>query len=72
MGTLMTVCADQKIDSCPMEGFDAEKFDDILNLTKMNLRSVLLLPVGYRAEDDFMSKLKKVRKPLDEVIIHLD
>jgi len=72
LGTLMTVCADQKIDSCPMEGFNPVKFDDILNLSERDLRSVLLLPVGYRAEDDFMSTLKKVRKPLDQVIIHLD
>ena len=72
IGTLMTVCADQKIDSCPMEGFNPVKFDVVLELDKMNLRSVLLLPVGYRAEDDIMSSMKKVRKPLDQVIIELD
>ena len=72
IGTLMTVCADQKIDSCPMEGFNPVKFDEVLELDKMNLRSVLLLPVGYRAEDDIMSSMKKVRKPLDQVIIELD
>lgn len=72
MGTLMTVCAELKIDSCPMEGFNPVKFDDILGLDAMNLRSVLLLPVGYRAEDDIMSAMKKVRKPLDQVIIEID
>ncbi len=72
IGTLMTVCADQQIDSCPMEGFDPVKFDDVLELGKMNLRSVLLLPIGYRAKDDMMSSMKKVRKPLDQVIIELD
>lgn len=72
IGTLMTVCAEQEIDSCPMEGFNPVKFDEVLELDKMNLRSVLLLPVGYRAADDMMSAMKKVRKPLDEVIINLD
>jgi len=69
LGNLMTVCALEKIDACPMEGFDTQKFDEILALDKRNLKSILLLPIGYRADDDFMSKLKKVRKPLKEVII---
>lgn len=72
IGTLMTVCAEQRIDSCPMEGFNPVKFDEILELEEKNLRSVLLLPVGYRAEDDMMSSMKKVRKPLDQVIIEID
>lgn len=72
IGTLMTVCAEQRIDSCPMEGFNPVKFDEILELEKKNLRSVLLLPVGYRADDDIMSDMKKVRKPLDQVIIQID
>jgi nitroreductase len=71
LGNLMTVCALEKIDSCPMEGFSTQKFDEILELDKQNLKSVLLLPIGYRADDDFMSKLKKVRKPIDETIIDL-
>ncbi|MET2984412.1 NAD(P)H-dependent oxidoreductase [Aureibaculum conchae] len=69
LGNLMTVCALEKIDSCPMEGFNAQKFDEILELKKQNLKSVLVLPVGYRADDDFMSTLKKVRKPIDETVI---
>lgn len=69
LGNLMTVCALEKIDSCPMEGFNAQKFDSILNLRSHNLKSVLLLPIGYRAEDDFMSTLKKVRRPLDEMVL---
>ena len=71
LGNLMTVCALEKIDSCPMEGFNPEKFDEVLNLESRNLKSILLLPIGYRADDDFMSKLKKVRKPLSNVIIEL-
>ena len=69
LGTLLTVCAVEEIDSCPMEGFEAEKYDEILNLDEHNLQSVLALPVGYRAKDDFFAELKKVRRPLKETVI---
>ncbi|HIC33069.1 MAG TPA: NAD(P)H-dependent oxidoreductase [Flavobacteriaceae bacterium] len=69
MGNLLTVCAMLKIDSCPMEGFNPEKFDEILGLDKLNLKSVLVMPIGYRSEDDFMATLKKVRKPIEDMII---
>lgn len=69
MGNLLTVCALLKIDSCPMEGFIPEKFDEILELDKQNLKSVLVMPIGYRAQEDYMANLKKVRKPLNKMII---
>ena len=72
LGTLLTVCAAEEIDACPMEGFEPQKYDEYLNLHDKNLRSVLVLPVGYRSEDDEFSKFKKVRRPLDEVIIEID
>lgn len=71
LGTLLTVCATEAIDSCPMEGFEPEKYDELLGLDEMNLESVLVLPVGYRAEDDVFSEFKKVRRELSDVIIDL-
>lgn len=71
LGNLMTVCAVEQIDSCPMEGFLPDKIDDVLGLGDQNLKSVLMLPVGFRAEDDFMHSLKKVRKPLEDNIIEI-
>jgi nitroreductase len=68
LGNLMTVAANEQIDTCPMEGFIPEKYDEILNLDKHNLTSVLVLPVGYRADDCFMKDLKKIRKKTEEVI----
>ena len=68
LGNLLTVCAVENIDSCPMEGFVPEKYDEILNLEEKNLQSVLVLPLGFRAEDDYMKDLKKVRKNIDQVI----
>lgn len=71
LGNLMTVAAYEKIDSCPMEGFIPEKYDEILGLDKHNLTSILVLPVGFRAEDCFMKDLKKVRKNINDVVIEL-
>lgn len=71
LGTLMTVCATEAIDACPMEGFEPEKYNDLLGLDEMNLESVLVLPVGYRAKDDMFSEFRKVRRPLSDVIIEM-
>ena len=71
LGNLLTVCANEQIDSCPMEGFIPKKYDDLLNLKEKNLTSVLVLPVGFRADDDFMKNQKKVRKILSDVILEI-
>lgn len=69
LGNLMTVCAFEHIDACPMEGFIPSKYDELLHLKDYNLRSVLLLPIGYRAEDDKFATFQKVRKQVDESVI---
>ena len=71
LGTLLTVCAFEEIDSCPMEGFEPVKYSEILELDKYNLDAVLVLPVGYRAADDFFAELKKVRRPIEDMVIEL-
>jgi len=71
LGNLLTVCAATNIDACPMEGFNPTEYDRILGLKEKGLTSVLLLPVGYRDETDFMAKEKKVRKDMKDVIIEL-
>lgn len=71
LGNLMTVCAIERIDSCPMEGFIPEKYDTVLKLKERNLKSVLLLPIGYRDEDDMFATFKKVRKTIDDAVITL-
>ena len=71
MGNLLTVCALENIDSCPMEGFVPEKYDEVLKLNQQNLTSVLVLPVGFRSDDDYMKDLKKVRKNISDVVIEI-
>lgn len=71
LGNLLTICAMEKIDSCPMEGFQPEEYDRLLGLKDKGLASVLVLPVGYRATDDIFSGFKKVRKNLEDSIIDI-
>jgi len=71
LGNLLTVCAVEKIDACPMEGFMPDKYDDILKLAQRHLKSVLVLPIGYRADDDKFADFKKVRKTLEDSVIVL-
>ena len=71
LGVLLTAAAEMGIDACPMEGFSAVKFDEILGLREKNLTTVVIAAIGFRAEDDQYSKLAKVRKPEEELFIHI-
>jgi nitroreductase/dihydropteridine reductase len=69
LGTALIAAAEEKVDSTPMEGFDPAKVDEILDLRARGLRSVLLLPLGYRAEEgDWLVDLKKVRRPTEQFV----
>lgn len=70
LGLAMAQAAELKIDSTPAEGFSNEVVDEILGLKELGLKSVTLLYLGYRdSENDWLSKMKKVRIPMDEFII---
>ena len=59
----------EEVDATPMEGFDPAKVDEILDLRAKGLRSVTLMPLGYRAaEGDWLNGATKVRKPMDELV----
>jgi len=59
----IVAAAFENIDTTPMEGFDANALDELLNLKAKGLRSCVLLPLGYRNnENDWLVNLKKVRK----------
>ena len=73
LGTAMVAAAYEKVDCTPMEGFSADKVDEILGLREKGLRSTVLLPVGYRKEDaDWLVNLVKVRKPMDHLVTVID
>jgi len=71
LGNLMTTCAFEKIDACPMEGFNEKAYDEILGLNKLSLKSVLACPIGYRADDDPYQNLVKARYPISDLVIKI-
>lgn len=62
LGNLLNACAELKIDSCPMEGFEAEKYNKILSLDEHGLNASVIATIGYRSDDDTTQGAKKVRK----------
>ena len=64
---LMTICASMKLDTCPIEGFESEKYNSILNLNETNFSSSVVAAVGYRSKDDLSQHDKKVRKSFDQL-----
>lgn len=69
LGTALIAAAEVGVDSTPMEGFDPKALDEILNLKEKGLRSAVMLTLGYRKEDeDWLVKLKKVRRPKESFI----
>jgi nitroreductase/dihydropteridine reductase len=69
-GIALAEAALLQVDSTPMEGFNADELDTLLGLRERGLRSVTILPLGYRAESgDWLVNLKKVRTPSPEFVI---
>lgn len=67
LGFALLAAAAEGVDCTPMEGFDADALDDLLGLRARGLRSVVLLPLGYRDEEnDWLLKLNKSRRPMAE------
>lgn len=69
LGQLLHTCASLRIDATPMEGFKADEVSEILGLEEHNLYPTLLIPVGYRHEEDPNQYRKKVRKTESELFI---
>jgi nitroreductase len=70
LGQFMLSAALLGVDTCPMEGFVPEKFDEVLDLAKDGLTTAVLCPSGYRHSDDRYAGLPKVRFEAKHVIVH--
>jgi nitroreductase / dihydropteridine reductase len=69
LGAALIAAAFEEVDATPMEGFDPKALDEILNLGARGLRSVAIVPLGYRADEgDWLANLKKVRRPREQFI----
>ena len=73
VGTALIAAAYEEVDCTPMEGFDPAALDEILNLKAKGLRSVVMMPIGYRKSDeDWLVNLKKVRRPKDQFVSRIE
>ncbi len=73
LGIALTAAAFEEVDATPMEGFDPAALDEILDLRARGLRSVMMMPLGYRADEgDWLVNLKKVRRPAADFISRID
>ncbi|MDY3556883.1 NAD(P)H-dependent oxidoreductase [Gemmata sp. JC717] len=71
LGTFLTAAALVGVDACPMEGFQADQYDEILGLKEKGLGAVVIATAGYRSPDDKYAEAAKVRFPVDEVVIRV-
>ncbi|MFW9608121.1 MAG: NAD(P)H-dependent oxidoreductase [Prevotella sp.] len=70
LGMALAQAAELKVDSTPMEGFDNDALDELLGLKAKGLRSVVLMPIGYRdVTNDWLVNMKKVRVPKEDFAI---
>ena len=67
LGTLLAAAAELRIDNCPMEGFEPEKYDELLGLKERGLTATVIASVGYRSAEDATQTHQKVRLPLEEM-----
>lgn len=73
LGSALIAAAFEEVDATPMEGFDPLAVDEILDLGARHLRSVVILPLGYRAaEGDWLVNLKKVRRPRENFVTEIN
>lgn len=69
----LSAAAFEGVDATPVEGFDPEAVDEILGLREKGLRSAVLMPIGYRKEnEDWLVNLVKVRKPMEDLVTVMD
>lgn len=69
----IAAAAFEGVDSTPIEGFEPDALDEILNLRAKGLRSCVILPLGYRdTENDWLASLAKVRKSKEDLVTLID
>ncbi len=72
LGTGMIAAATEGVDATPMEGFNADALDQLLDLPAKNLHSTSILVLGYRdAEKDYLANAPKVRRSSEELFIEM-
>lgn len=70
LGFALLTAAERRVDATPMEGFDNQALDALLDLREQGLASAVLMTLGYRdVESDWLAKLDKVRRTKPELFV---
>ncbi len=64
LGNMMTAAAYIGIDSCPIEGYEKEKVEEILELDTSKYQLSVVVPFGYRLNE----QPSQLRLPFNEVV----
>lgn len=71
LGFLLSACAMLRIDACPIEAFDREQTNQLLQLDKFGISCRTLVALGYRSDSDEHALNKKVRFPVEDLVIRV-
>lgn len=67
-GNMMSAAAFLGIDSCPIEGFEKAKLEEILNLDTNQYQVAIVIPFGYRINP----QSTQLREPFEEIVQFID
>lgn len=73
LGFGLLAAADLRVDATPIEGFNNEAVDELLNLPEQGLKSSVLMALGYKDEEtDWWGKLDRVRRSKEELFVEIN
>tara|TARA_B100000809_G_C15116228_1_gene522553 strand:+ start:1884 stop:2516 length:633 start_codon:yes stop_codon:yes gene_type:complete len=67
LSSALAACSELRIDSTPMEGFEVDAYEEILELKRKGLKASVILTIGYRSDEDQSQHGRKVRKSIDSI-----
>ena len=71
LGNLLSGVASMGLDACPMEGFENDRYNEILDLESKNLHATVIATLGVRSDEDELQHAKKVRKPKEKLFTEI-
>lgn len=71
LGFLLMSAAMLGVDATPIEGFDADKLNQVLDLNAHGLSPQVIVALGRRSDEDVNASVAKSRLPAREVITYL-
>ena len=71
VGNLLSAAGALEIDTCPIEGFEPERYDALLGLSEKGLTAAVVVALGYRSEEDETQHFKKVRQSKEALFTHI-